>query len=262
MKNVFKFIISFICYVLLIPLSLALTLCISWYALPAFQLTFVGEYLKVFLLGDKALYTTGIVLGCILLFFILSRLFKVVKSSKPNNFYTHLITWLIAIALAAESVYTFFTTASLETVNFELDLPRKIGIGVGSILMLLYSVIANRVRDVINRKIQAYDTAKELNAVGRSSVVGVHILKTIDFICPEIILLLVLCFALSFEIALYFIFILISMIIPIIGNIICDKRARAEAKQKEKEKMQAQANATAEAVAELLQQQQQKGNNL
>ena len=38
-------------------------------------------------------------------------------------------------------------------------------------------------------KLGMIDTAKELNANGRSSVVWMNILKTLDFICPELILL-------------------------------------------------------------------------
>ena len=104
----------------------------------------------------------------------------------------------------------------------------------------------------MNEKLQAYDTAKELNANGRSSVVWVNILKVLDFIFPEFILLIMLCFSFSFEISLYFIFIICAFIIPIIGNMICDKRVRKEAVCKEKEKTEAQIQATAEAVAEMI----------
>ena len=47
-------------------------------------------------------------------------------------------------------------------------------------------------------------------------------------------------------------------LIPIIGNMICDKRVKIEAVKKEEEKVEAQVNATAEAVADLL---AQKGSN-
>ena len=39
----FKLIATFICYLLLIPICLALTLVATWYILPAFQTTFIGK---------------------------------------------------------------------------------------------------------------------------------------------------------------------------------------------------------------------------
>lgn len=65
-------------------------------------------------------------------------------------------------------------------------------------------------------------------------------------------MLLTLCFAFNFEISLYFIFIIASFIIPIIGNIVCDKRVRKEAIKKVEEEREISVNETAEAVADLL----------
>ena len=46
--KILKFILSFICYTLLIPICIALTVVTTWYILPAFQTTFVGEYILTF----------------------------------------------------------------------------------------------------------------------------------------------------------------------------------------------------------------------
>ena len=89
-------------------------------------------------------------------------------------------------------------------------------------------------------------------------MVWMNIFKTLDFICPELILLSMLCFAVNFEIALYFIFVIGAFIIPIIGNMICDKRVKKEAIKKKEEENAAQVNATAEAVADIL---AQRGGN-
>lgn len=258
MKNTIRFILSFICYVVLIPLYLCLTICATWYVLPAFQLTQLGQLITQYLSNDALFIATMACLGCTIVIFALSRLFRVVKSSKLNNFYTHIITWLIALVIAAESIYTFFTAGSVTALEFELDMVRKIGIGAGVVAMFIYSVIAPKLRVIIDRKIQAYDTAKELNTNGRSSVIFMHVLKTLDFACPELLLLIVLCFAFDFKIAIYFIYLICAFIIPIIGNMICDKRVKIEAIKKEEEKVEAQVNATAEAVADLL---QQRGGN-
>ena len=252
MKNVFKFIGSFISHIALIPICLALTLCLTWYVLPAFQTTIVGEWLLTILNEQEIFIVTIALIGGLILFTIFACLFNVIKSSKANNFYTHILTWLIAIVLAIEALFTFFVSGTLSTMSIDLTLWRKIIIGIGVLAMLLYGMLHKKLGKLVDRKIQAYDTAKELNANGRSSVVWVNILKTIDFIFPEFILLLVLCFAFNFEISLYFIFIIAAFIIPVIGNMICDKRVKKEAVRKEQEKVEAQIGATAEAVVDLL----------
>lgn len=114
--------------------------------------------------------------------------------------------------------------------------------------MLLYAIIAPKVRKLVDRKIQAYDTAKELNAEGRSSVVGMQLLKCLDFICPEIFLMIALCFAFNWAISLYFIFIICSFVIPIIGNIICDKRVKVEARKRKEQERETLVNEVANAV--------------
>lgn len=233
MKKVLKFICSFISHVAIVPICLALTLCLTWYVLPAFQATFAGEWLLTILTEQEIFITTMALIGGLILFTVFACLFKVIRSSKANNFYTHILTWLIAIILAAEALFTFFVSGTLSTMSIELTLWRKIVIGVGVLAMLLYGMLHKKLGKLVDRKIQAYDTAKELNANGRSSVVWVQILKTLDFIFPEFILLLVLCFAFNFEISLYFIFIIAAFIIPVIGNMICDKRVKKEAVRRE-----------------------------
>ena len=208
--------------------------------------------LNQFMGGEQIIaITTFVLLGLFILFFVLSRVFRVIKNSKANNFYTHIVTWLLALVLIAETIYTFFAAEALTTVSFELNLIRKIGIGAGAIAMLIYSIIGPKIRKLVDRKIQAYDTAKELNANGRSSVVWMQILKALDFCCPELLLLGVLCFAFNFDIALYFIIIIIAFIIPIIGNMICDTRVKKEAVRKQEEEREVLVNEIANAVNDL-----------
>ena len=259
MKIAIKFILSFICYVVLIPLLLAATVCLTWYVLPDFRTTIAGKWISAQFPDNSMLMVSGVIIGCILLFFILGKIFRVVKNSKANNLYAHVVSWILALSLAAESLFTLFTTESLISITyFEFTMIRKIGIVAGGVALLLYSILAPKIRRLVDRKIQAYDTAKELNANGRSSIVGVQILKALDFCCPELILMTVLCFAFDFSIALYFIYIIVAFAIPIVGNMICDYRVKREAVRREQEKADAQVNATAEAVADLL---EQRGNN-
>lgn len=254
MKNIIKFILSFICYIVFIPCVLASTLGLTWYVLPQFRATYLGMYLGN-LVGVNSIMLITIILCCAtILFMILGKVFTVIKKSKCLNFYTHLVTWLTSFLLALEAGYVFIASEAIQTVAINLDLGRKIGILSCVVGMLLYAILAPKFRVLINRRIQAYDTAKELNANGRSSVVFMQMLKCFDFIFPEIFLLIALCFAFNWEISLYFIYIIVSFILPIIGNIICDKRVKKEAIRVETEKQEAQVHATAEAVADILKQ--------
>ena len=256
MKNFFKFLGSFISSTLLIPITLALTACLCWYLLPAIRTTDIGLWLIENITEQGIFITTVAGIGCFILFYILTKIFHVIRSSKINNFCLHILTWLLAISLVSQTCYIFFAAEALKAAEFELTLVRKICLGCGMAAMMLYCILHKKLGKLVDRKIQAYDTAKELNANGRSSVIWVNILKTIDFIFPEFILLLMLCFSFSFEVSLYFIVMIGSFILPILGNMICDKRVKKEAIRKEEEKTEAQIGATAEAVADLLAKQQ------
>lgn len=172
MKNTIKFILSFICYLVFIPCVIASTVCLTWYLLPEFQLTQLGKIVGNWVGQDAILLTTIVVCASTLLFMIFGKLFTVIKNSKALNFYTHLLTWILALVLIAEAGYTFVASDTIHTAAIDLTLTRKIGILACAVGMLLYAVIAPKVRILVNRRIQAYDTAKELNANGRSSVVG------------------------------------------------------------------------------------------
>ena len=178
----------------------------------------------------------------------MGKVFVVIKNSKALNFYTHLISWILALVLAAEAIYAFIASDAIHSAALELDLVRKIGLLACGVAMLLYAIIAPKVRKLVDRRIQAYDTAKELNADGRSSVVGMQFLKCLDFICPEIFLMIALCFAFNWAISLYFIFIICSFIIPIIGNIVCDKRVKIEARKRKEQERETLVNEVANAV--------------
>ena len=254
MKNIIKFILSFVCYVLFIPCILGLTLIATWYVLPAIQTTQLGILILDYLSNDQIkIFSIYLILGTAF-FYIMGKIFTVIKCSKALNFYTHLVSWLLALSLIFEAGYTFITSNTIHSTAIDLNLIRKFGILTCSIALLLYAIITPKIRRLVDRRIQAYDTAKELNAEGRSSIVFMQILKCFDFICPEIFLLIALCFAFNWSISLYFIYIICSFILPILGNMICDYRVRREAKRRKIEATEAQINATAEAVAELIKQ--------
>lgn len=252
MKNFLKFTLSFTCHLLLIPCLLLLTLCCTYYALPAFTYTKIGNILINYISQEHILLTTIIIVVLSFFLQLMGKIFSVIRSSKVKNFYTHLVTWLIALSLVVEAGYVFIASSNLQTSIIELDIVRKLGILVCIVALLLYMMIAPKVRKLVDRRIQAYDTAKELNHEGRSSVVGMQILKCLDLVCPELLLLSALCFAFSWSISLYFVFVMLAFILPLVGNMICDKRVKIEYKTRKEEDAEAQVHATAEAVIDLI----------
>lgn len=192
--------------------------------------------------------STICIIALTVFFYLMGKLFIVIRNSKALNFYTHLLSWLLAITLSIESIYSFVESGVITSNSVQLNLVRKIGILSCAIALLLYSIISPKVRRIVDRRIQAYDTAKELNACGRSSVIGIQILKCLDFMCPELFLLIALCFCFNWSISLYFVFIICSFILPLIGNIICDKRVKIEAERKKVEERDTLVNEVANAV--------------
>ena len=117
MKVVLKFICSLICYLLFIPCVLILSIGATWYLLPAFQSTYLGE-LIFNTLGEQTILITTICAGSTTVFFwLMGKLFTVVKNSKALNFYTHLITWILAIVLVAESIYSFVVSGAIHSTS-------------------------------------------------------------------------------------------------------------------------------------------------
>ena len=153
MKTVIKFICSFICYVLLVPCLLALTIGATWYLLPACQTTWLGQWLLTNV-TEQGIFIATIVSGVTTIFFwIMGKVFVVIKNSKALNFYTHLVSWILALVLAAEAVYAFIASDAIQSAALELNLVRKIGLLACAVAMLLYAIIAPKVRKLVDRKI-------------------------------------------------------------------------------------------------------------
>ena len=250
MKKIIFFICSVICYVLFIPSLMGIIIGGSWYLLPACQETTLGTTLLNALGTDGIMWAT---IGCgigTVVFFILGKVFTVIKNSKALNFYTHIVSWLLTILIIALIGYTFAVSETMIAASFALNAFRRGGILICAGLMFLYSMLHRKIGKLIDRKLQAYDTAKELNAEGRSSVVWVNILKTLDFVLPELILFILICFCFNLDIAKYFIVIAFSFFIPILGNMICDKRVKIEARRRKEEAREKLVNEVANAVVD------------
>lgn len=223
-----RHIISYILNIILIPIYILLSVGLLWYLLPIIQQSSIG----VIILG--ALSQTS-------LFFILigSAVFAVILNivniflmknikAKARNFFIHIHSWIIALTLIIVVVYGFIFVNPLIVESIEITMPKKIGIGVILTVLILFRTFSNKITGIINRKIQSYDTAKELNTVGRSSIIIVNTLKVFELMFPEMLTLLLLSLFVSWNISSYFIVILMACAIVFIGNIVADFITRNE----------------------------------
>ena len=226
----FRAILLMLANILMLPLAIMLTTGIIWYSLPAIQVSVIGNWLLSFLTPTAIFWITiGSAIGFTLLY-VLTKIFSKYQKAKIKNFFIHLTTWLMALVAIALSVATF---ALVDIKGTEVDIGnvRKIGIGVSFVLLFIFYIFSNKVSKIINRRIQAYENAKELNVVGRGSIIFTNILKLLEILFPEVLVLLLICFCLSWNVATYFIVVLVAMLIPMIGNIDCDLNTRAEIKR-------------------------------
>lgn len=228
--KVFRAILLMLANILILPLAIALTTGIVWYSLPAIQVSVIGNWLLSFLTPTAIFWITiGSAIGFTLLY-VLTKIFSKYQKAKIKNFFIHLTTWLMALVAIALSVATF---ALVDIKGTEVDIGnvRKIGIGVSFVLLFIFYIFSNKVSKIINRRIQAYENAKELNVVGRGSIIFTNILKLLEILFPEVLVLLLICFCLSWNVAAYFMVVLVAMLIPMLGNIDCDLNTRAEIKR-------------------------------
>lgn len=117
--------------------------------------------------------------------------------AKLKNFFTHFNTWGIALVAIVLAIYAFIYCNPLVANEVIITIPRKISIGVTIIFLIFFHIFSTKISTLLNRKIQAYDTAKEMNTVGRSSVIWVNFLKLFEVFFPEMLVLLLICYCVS-----------------------------------------------------------------
>lgn len=211
-----------------IILSLIVSAGVIWYLLPSVKDTSLGTFV-LSLLSEKALFWFILISSILLvLFIVLDIIFNKEKSAKYKNFFVHINTWICCLVGVIFTVVTFALVNPLITTGITINIPKKIVIGIDLFILVMFHIFSGKLAKLINRKIQSYDNAKEINVLGRSSIVWVNILKLVDIVFPEILVLILLCVMLSWDVAGYFTILLLSCIIPIIGNIICDLNIRKE----------------------------------
>jgi hypothetical protein len=153
------------------------------------------------------------------------------KSSFYTNLYVLTLTTLASIIVLGLAIAVFVLSGEYQTVGLPLTMINKIGIGVCLAGYLFVRLLGGKVNKVIERKIQAYENDMELRQVGRSNPIVINLLKTISFMCPEVIVVTLLAL-LNKTLAPYFWSILITAGIMTVGAIWRDINKRREAKRK------------------------------
>ena len=233
MKKLFSSLLYTILSIVLFTLGILCIYGVAWYLLPSIQNTDLSILLVdnifnkinvkldvIFIISFSSLFTL----------MVLNELQGKKLNSKFKNLFIHFNSWLFLIISIVVIIYGLVFENNLKNLEINFDLTRKLGIGVSVILFILQHMLSNKIGKLINRKIQAYDTAKELNDKGRSSIIFVNILKYLELLFPEIILLALICFCTNIQLAKYFILLIVALFLPIIGNIMCDSNIRKEAK--------------------------------
>lgn len=218
-------------------LSVLATLVVSfgvvWYILPLSSGLQIYDFINTYISTTLRFWLT---IGSGLLLIVttvLQIIFGRDSNSKINNFFIHTNTWIACIISTVFAIMSFAVN-TISTEGIEIGVPQKIIIGVDVVFLLMFHIFAGKLSKVINRKIQAYENSKEMSAVGRSSILWINLLKLLELIFPEMLVLLLLALMLSWNVAGYFTMLLIGFTIPLVGNIICDFIARKEIIRKNK----------------------------
>lgn len=223
-----KFILSLLINIIVCVSGIVVSAGTLWYVLPAIQTTVIGQGVLSVFSPTAIMWTT---IGCAIAFVLFGLIQKFAfrrGSAKFKNFFIHLTTWLMALVIVGLSIATFIMVNPLVANEVVISVPRKISIGVTLVALVLFHIFSTKLSKIINRRIQAYENAKELNVVGRGSVIFTNLLKLLEVAFPEIVILLLLCFCVSWNVASYFIIILVASVIPMLGNIECDFNTRKE----------------------------------
>lgn len=236
----FRIILAIIASLLIVPLGIVATAGAMWFTLPMIETTIIGTTILKVLTEQWIFWIT---IGSAILYVVLQLLQSIFNrdmSAKVKNFFIHLNTWTMGLVAIALAVATFVLVNPLTAEEVIITMPKKITIGIGIISLALFHIFSGKVSKIVNRKIQAYDTSKEMNTVGRSSVVSMNILKLLEILFPELIVLVLLCMCVSINVSIYFLVALTACLVPVFGNIVCDFNTRHEIKRNaelEKDKM-------------------------
>ena len=226
----FKGILFLILNIILLMSNILLASTCCYYLIPGVPVVIeqvgAGEFIRsiwgALNLTPQSVFWITIVCAMIsVVLFIVNFIIGRYLNPKYKNIFIRINSWVLTCLIIGLSVYTFICVSGLE---FEKIVNNAVKIGVGILLglIILSLIFASKIKPFINRKIQAYETAKEMNEVSIMTAIIANFLKLFELLFIEILILILLCFLVDWSVACYFVTILISCVIPVIGNIACD----------------------------------------
>lgn len=208
---------------------LAISLC--WYIIPGLQQLTIqtggGEFFRTLFtklsLNENSIFWITMTSGIItLILFVINFIIGRRLHPKYKNIFIHINTWVLALLISAVSIYTFVCIDPLSSNAITFSAKKKATVGITLSIIIVGQLIQGKLATIINRKIQAYETAKEMNTISPLSTIYINTLKMIELFCPEMLILVLLALLVSWNVACYFIIIIISFGLPMIGNVCCD----------------------------------------
>ena len=250
MKKILWLISTILVNILLIASSITTAVGICYYALPnidAAVTPIISWFVKTFTESGMFWLTIASAVTYVVSL-VLSKFTNKKLPVKTKNLIIHISSWLFAIVAIVCSVSMFILTDNITTAEVQISYALKINCGVLLAVYVLYNVFKGRIRAFVHRKLQSHENAVELQIQGRSNIFFTNVLKVFEWFFPELVLLILFCLFVSWNLSGYVIVALGGLIFPFLGNIECDINSRNDAIKRKKQ----QDDKLAEKVAEKL----------
>ena len=167
---------------------------------------------------------------------------------KLKNGLIKCFTYLLSISgMAVIVIFQYFTS------NNPMPTYAKIAVPCLLALLIFFLIYYKSIKEKINRKLIAIETAKELGKAGRSGGIVGPLLETLGIIIPLILIggIFVVGGEYLSRTGVVLFEVLGMYLVIVIGNIICDANTQAELKRLEREKAEELAGKIAEKIENL-----------
>lgn len=120
-------------------------------------------------------------------------------------------------------------------------------------LLIAFLIYWKSIKDKINRKLTAIETAKELGKPGQTNTIVANILEVLGIVIPIALIASIFCVGGKYltQTGIVLFEVLGMFMITVIGNICCDANKKEELRKKEQEQAEALADKIAEKVSKL-----------
>lgn len=169
-------------------------------------------------------------------------------NTKLKNGLIKAFTYILSLSgMVAVIVFQYITKKNPMPTWSKITVPCLIG------LLIAFLVYYKSLKQKINRKLIAIETAKELGQTGTTNSVVANLLETMGVVIP--LLLIALIFVIGGAYLVKTGQVLFEMLglytIIIVGNIVCDSNTKQELQKKELEQSEAMADKVAEKLSKI-----------